>query len=208
MDSKYVIDILFKAIEKDYESLETSSEDSIDPKTGEYKPVSFVSGCIMDFEKYRLARIEETYTAKELRRMGLAGTRQSQMELSRLDKQRRYSHDSALASVNILNKLMKSYDLPQLYNGPTLTEEEFRKHSNPEKIKQYTDFFFELLVIVGDMSRAKLREKENQNDEITKFSAKELGAITKHIQGTTRGYGLTKPILHDNDRIEFDDDER
>lgn len=52
------------------------------------------------------------------RLMGESTGADLRFQISMLDKQRRAAHESAIASVAIVNRLTASFDLPPIYTGP------------------------------------------------------------------------------------------
>ena len=192
--NKKPVEILLDGFEKECSLIkEMDKEDGIDISDPSYVPDSLIVKCLSAFENYRKIRIEEAYFSKIPNNLS---AEQKQQKLMDYDRQRRNHHNTALSAVNMLNRVMQKLNLPELYNGPIMTNEEIQEHTNFNKVNSYTDFFLDL---INDVENISIERISNQ------MAKDVILPISKQLKSDTRGFGLKKPFLHDNEDIVFDD---
>lgn len=198
MLSEKQMDDLLLAIEREAEeNKKFDKEDGVDISAPDYKPDSLIVTCLKHFESYRAVRTEEAYTSICLRTSDVSSRRKAEI-LNELDHKRRGAHNLALSSVNILNRLMERYGLSKLYTGPTMDDAEINKHTDKFKLKAYTDFFFDVINSVEDVSISKIAER-------SELSANRLSEVKRDIYKTERTWRIKEGLKDDDGTIVFDD---
>ena len=197
LNEKQINDLML-AIEREAEETKKfDEEDGVDISAPGYKPESLIVTCLKHFENYRAVRTEEAYTAISLKTSDMSLRRKAEI-LNGLDHKRRYAHNLALSGVNILNRLMERYGLPKLYTGPTMDGKEIDDHTNLDARKAYTDFFFDVINSIEDVSISRIAER-------SKLSADQLSEVKKDIDKTERDWGVKEGLKEDDGDIVFDE---
>lgn len=116
-----------------------------------------------------------------------------------LDKNRRSTHNKALISFNSILRTGEMYNLPELYKGKKLTNEEIVGYLRAERREEITDSMFEFLNIIEDGVIENELSKENNG----------IKEIQNEMKSFNRTYSVSKQILKDESRerdggIEFD----
>ena len=187
------VKILMQCIEKEKElQKKWDEEDGIDITATDYKPeASVVMDCLDSFVKYRKSLIEfhyaDLYTAN-------AGAHNIVEIKHRYDSKRRTYHNSALSSLNILNRFLKQNGFTPFYTGETLTEEQIDDHNNFEAIDDMSNV---ILKLVSDL--------ENYNGDFTSSSKTELTTIIDDIHHFNNQYKVIKPPITYNATTVFED---
>ena len=159
---------------------------------------------IMD---YRNLRTEQTFSARLakdyrygnlknplVRSMSELDYQTYQMRVQELDKKRRSVHNRALGNFMGIVRYGREHNLPELYSGVGLTEEEMQKHINLPEREKITDFMFGLLADIEEENIKQLEEKEK--DDIIK-------GVKKDLERESRLYHVKKPLREDEGDIEF-----
>lgn len=197
LDEKQMNDLML-AIEREAEETKRfDEEEGVDISAPGYKPESLIVTCLKHFENYRAVRTEEAYTAISLKTSDMSSRRKAEI-LNGLDHKRRDAHNLALSGVNILNRLMERYGLQKLYTGPTMDGKEIDDHTNLDARKAYTDFFFDVINSVEDVSISQIAER-------SKLSADRLGEVKRDIDKTERDWGVKESLKEDDGDIVFDE---
>lgn len=197
LNEKQMNDLML-AIEREEEEIKKfDEEDGVDISDPNYKPESLIVTCLKHFENYRAVRTEEAYTAISLRTSDVSPRRKVEI-LNGLDHKRRRTHNLALSGVNILNRLLERYGFEKLYTGPTMDDKEINDHNNFDVIKAYTDFFFDVINSVEDVSISQIAER-------SQVSADKLGEVKRNINKTKRDWGVKESLKENEGDIVFDD---
>lgn len=177
--------ILMQCIKKEKElQKEWDKEDGIDITTTDYKPeASIIISCLKSFVEYRNAIIKFHFSS-------LCTARDTKIRHS-LDLNRRNAHNSALSSLNILNRFLKQNGFTPFYTGETLTEEQIDAHNNIPVIENMSNVILKLL-----------SDLENYDGEFTSSSKEELTTIIDVIHHFNRKYQVIQsPTKYDDDTI-------
>ena len=187
------VKILMQCIEKEKElQKKWDEEDGIDITATDYKPpeASLIMSCLKSFVDYRNALIKFHFS-------GLCTARDTNIRHG-LDLNRRNTHNSALSSLNILNRFLKQNGFTPFYTGETLTEEQIDAHDNLPVIENMTNVILKLL-----------SDLEKYNGEFTSSSKEELTTIIDVIHHFNRQYQVIKsPTKYDDDTIFKDSKDR
>lgn len=169
---------------------------------------------IYNMMKYRELRTEQVYYAhlayeydhvdimkqcKLVRNAGNMDRMTWARKSENLDKTRRNTHNKALISFNSILRTGEICNLPELYEGKKLTNEEIVGYLKAERREEITDSMFEFLNIIEDGAIENELSKEN-ND---------IKGIQNEMKSFNRTYSVSKPILKDESKerdggIEFD----
>lgn len=169
---------------------------------------------IYNMMKYRELRTEQVYYAhlayeydhvdiikqcKLVRNAGNMDRMTWARKSENLDKNRRSTHNKALISFNSILRTGEMYNLPELYKGKKLTNEEIVGYLRAERREEITDSMFEFLNIIEDGVIENELSKENNG----------IKEIQNEMKSFNRTYSVSKQILKDESRerdggIEFD----
>lgn len=169
---------------------------------------------IYNMMKYRELRTEQVYYAhlayeydhvdiikqcKLVRNAGNMDRMTWARKSENLDKNRRSTHNKALISFNSILKTGEMYNLPELYKGKKLTNEEIVGYLRAERREEITDSMFEFLNIIEDGVIENELSKENNG----------IKEIQNEMKSFNRTYSVSKQILKDESKeqdggIEFD----
>ncbi len=164
--------------------------------------------------EYRKLRIEQTYyghlaseydhedimkQSKIVRNAGYMQRMTWGTNVEKCESRRRKAHNRALTSFNSILRTGKLKELPQIYEGKTLTNEEIKNYLRAERREEITDSMFELLYIIEN----GIIEKEITNEN------KGLQDLKYKMNQDNRTFGIYKTILKDESDekdggIEFD----
>ena len=169
---------------------------------------------IYNMMKYRELRTEQVYYAhlayeydhvdiikqcKLVRNAGNMDRMTWARKSENLDKNRRSTHNKALISFNSILRTGEMYNLPELYKGKKLTNEEIVGYLRAERREEITDSMFEFLNIIEDGVIENELSKENNV----------IKEIQNEMKSFNRTYSVSKQILKDESKeqdggIEFD----
>lgn len=169
---------------------------------------------IYNMMKYRELRTEQVYYAhlayeydhvdiikqcKLVRNAGNMDRMTWARKSENLDKNRRSTHNKALISFNSILRTGEMYNLPELYKGKKLTNEEIVGYLRAERREEITDSMFEFLNIIEDGVIENELSKENNG----------IKEIQNEMKSFNRTYSVSKQILKDESKeqdggIEFD----
>lgn len=196
LNEKQMNDLML-AIEREAEETKKLDEkDGEDILAPSYKPESLIVTCLKHFESYRAVRTEEAYTAISLSTADVSSRRKAEI-LNELDHRRRSTHNLALSSVNILNRLMERYGVSKLYTGKTMDEKEIENHTNLDAREDYTNFFLDVINSIEDISISKITER-------SKLAADRINDVKRDIYKTERDWGVRESLKKDNGDIIFE----
>lgn len=201
MESPEAVNILIYALIKEHEEMrELDKSEGIDVEDPSYAPMSYITECLKAFKQYRRSRIVMEFETKIPNNLSPMQMRQ---RMQTLDRERRYAHNDALGSVNGLNRSLKRYGLPKLYTGIELTDDDITAHSNHQVIGSYTDFFFDLLNKIENMS-INTRDLRLENSKESDQAIDVLRTVARSIHKDDRDYGVKEPISSDRKPIRFE----
>lgn len=171
-------------------------EDGVDINAEDYEPKAEITLMrIMNLLSYREIRTKQAYTSKICKGDNSRSTREM---LSKLDKDRRDSHNLALESFKWLMDFAKKYNLEPLYTGPMLSEKEIEAHK-PESYdarQEMTDAFLQILKDLGDYSTRNCSDRGLKKD---------IESIQDRMYKISRDYGVKEELLHDDGDVLFKD---
>lgn len=157
---------------------------------------------IHNIMKYRDLRTEQVYYArlayeydhvdimkqcKEVRNSGNMDRMRWRTRSENLDKDRRQTHNKALISFNSILRTGENCNLPTLYNGKKLTNEEIAGHLKAERREEITDSMFEMLWTIED----SVIESENSRE------VQDIRKIKQDMRTFNRTYNVEKSMLKD-----------
>lgn len=113
-----------------------------------------------------------------------------------LDKRRRETHNTALASFDGIVRTGRQSGLKPIYDGKTLTSIELRQHVEPILREQMTNAMFRMLYAIEDQI-------------ITKETNEQIIEVKRRMKEFNKTYKVSKSILEDESEkidggIEFD----
>lgn len=167
---------------------------------------------IKNIMNYRNLRTEQAYYAKlayeydnqfKIGRNNVCKTVRQAGEFDRsfwkdrlyeLDKNRRNTHNKALAGFTSMVNKGRLYGFPKIYTGKVLTADEIDKHGNPDIREKMTDVMFEMLFTIEDSVIEQEHEKIQADKDI-------LG-LRKEMRAFNREYGVVQSMRKDEDRHE------
>lgn len=168
--------ILMQCIKKEKElQKKWDKEDGIDITAADYKPeASVIMYCLKSFVNYRNAIIKFHYSE-------VCANRAVEIK-HELDFNRRNCHNSALSSLNVLNRFFLQNGFNPLYTGEPLSEAEIDAHNRLDVIEDMSNV---ILKLVSDL--------DNYNGEFTSNSKKELTTIINSIHHFNKQFKVIKP---------------
>ncbi len=117
-----------------------------------------------------------------------------QMRIQQLDRKRGKMHNTALGNFMGILRYGREHNLPELYSGVGLTEEEIQKHINLPEREKVTDSMFGLLADIEEENIKQLEEIEKEDI---------IKGVKKDLERQSRLYHVKKPLREDEGDIEF-----
>lgn len=176
------IDLLKEYITKEAEMFEIPQEETLS-----YERVKA-------FLEYRDVRVKQAWYAQIN-----AGevSRSRATEMNKLDHERRLKHNAALHAMLGFDLVATKLDLPPLYTGRKMTEEEIESHaiSKLDVRKEMTDWFLDMVHEIEDLTASEYLREDKSNSFID--------SLKKDIYDFDRAYGVEENLLEDDGDIKF-----
>ena len=206
MEDKIKLFLQYMKKEKELQ-ISWDKEDGIDVDAEGYRPELLCVDRVKSFISYRNIRVEEAWYSKLNNGNSSREVREKVVEY---DATRSRRHALALNSMIGLNMFGERYGLPKFYDGELLEPKDIDNYKNISTRKKETDFFFGFIDTLSRTPMIKMEEyfSEVGIDKEAKDEKSFIKELQSNVESTDRAYGVTSPILSDDDDIKFKDEGR